>query len=124
MNNSDVGNFKSMTDSKEKTPVEYYLALSSVKGLGNVQIKKLISDFGSVKAILEAKSAEIEQLASLTPAIAARIGTVTDNLQEFREKVDALHDQKSRYCLLRIQITQHNSKPFLMLPRSSVRSAI
>ena len=45
-----------MTDSKEKTPVEYWLALSSVKGLGNVQIKRLFSYFESMKAIFGRES--------------------------------------------------------------------
>lgn len=82
-----------MTDSKEKTSAEYWLALSSVKGLGNVQIKRLIESFGSVKAILDAESAEIEQLASLTPAIAAQICTVTDDLQMFQEKLETLRNE-------------------------------
>ena len=89
-----------MTDFKEKTPVEYWLALSSVKGLGNIQIKRLIAHFGSVKAILDAESAEIERLASLTPAIAAQICTVTDNLPMFREKLDTLHNQNIRVLSL------------------------
>ena len=82
-----------MIDSEEKTPAEYWLALSSVKGLGNVQIKRLIERFGSVKAILDAESAEIERLASLTPAIAAQIGKVTGDLQMFQEKLKALRNE-------------------------------
>ena len=82
-----------MTDSKEKTPAEYWLALSSVKGLGNVQIKRLIARFGSVKAILDAESTEIERLASLTPAIAAQICTVTNDLPMFQEKLKALRNE-------------------------------
>ena len=82
-----------MTDSREKTPAEYWLALSSVKGLGNVQIKRLIERFGSVKAILDAESAEIERLASLTPAIAAQISTVTNDLPMFQEKLKALRNE-------------------------------
>ena len=89
-----------MTDFKEKTPIEYWLALSSVKGLGTIQIKRLIAHFGSVKAILDAESAEIERLASLTPAIAAQICTVTDNLSMFREKLDTLHNQNIRVLSL------------------------
>lgn len=89
-----------MTDFKEKTPIEYWLALSSVKGLGNVQIKQLISDFGSVKAILEARSAEIERLASLTPAIAARICTVPDRLPMFQEELDTLRNQNIQVLAL------------------------
>ena len=85
-----------MTDLKEKTPLEYWLALSSVKGLGNVQVKRLIAHFGSMKAILDAKSAEIERLASLTPAIAAQICTVTDKLPMFRKELDALRTQNIR----------------------------
>lgn len=82
-----------MPDLKEKTPLEYWLALSSVKGLGNVQIKRLMAHFGSVKAILDAKSAEIERLASLTPAIAAQICTVPDELAVFQEKLEALRNK-------------------------------
>ena len=89
-----------MANSKGKTPVEYWLALSSVKGLGNIQIKRLIAHFGSVKAILDAESAEIERLASLTPAIAAQICTVTDNLPIFRKKLDTLRKQHIRVLSL------------------------
>ena len=90
----------SMANPEEKIPVEYWLALSSVKGLGTIQIKRLIAHFGSVKAILDAESAEIERLASLTPAIAAQICTVTNNLSMFREKLDTLHNQNIRVLSL------------------------
>ena len=89
-----------MTDFKEKTPVEYWLALSSVKGLGNVRIKQLIAHFGSVKAGLEAKPSEIERIPSFTPALAARICAVTGNLLMFREELDALHNQNIRVLSL------------------------
>lgn len=85
-----------MADLKEKNPTEYWLALSSVKGLGNIQIKRLIAHFGSVKAVLDAKISEIERFSSLTPAIAKQICTVTDNLPMFREKLDTLHNQNIR----------------------------
>ena len=93
MNTPDVENFKRMVDSKETTPVEYYLALSSIKGLSNVRIKRLITHFGSVKAIFDAEPAERERLPSFDPALAAGIGTVTGDLPMFREKLNALHEQ-------------------------------
>ena len=99
-----------MTDSKEKTPAEYWLALSSVKGLGNVQIKRLIARFGSVKAILDAESTEIERLASLTPAIAAQICTVTNDLPMFQEKLKALRNENIHVLSLEDVNYPHNSK--------------
>ena len=89
-----------MANSKGKTPTEYWLALSSVKGLGTIQIRRLIEHFGSIKAILDAESAEIECLTSLTPAIAGQICTVTDNLPMFKEKLDTLHNQDIRVLSL------------------------
>ena len=89
-----------MTDLKKKSPIEYWLALSSIKGLGNIQIKQLIAHFGSVKAVLDAKTSEIERLSSLTPAIAKQICTVTDNLPEFRKELDALRKQNIRVLSL------------------------
>ena len=82
-----------MADSKEKSPIEYWLALSSVKGLSNVRIKRLITHFGSVKAIFDAEPPGIEQLPSFTPALASRICTVTGDLPMFREKLEALRNQ-------------------------------
>lgn len=82
-----------MTDLKEKTPLEYWLALSSVKGLGSVQIKGLIDHFESAKAIFDAKSSEIEQLLSSSPTLASGICAVTNDLPMFREKLDALRNQ-------------------------------
>ena len=89
-----------MTDLKKKPPVEYLLALSSVKGLGNIQIKRLIAHFGSAKAVLDAKNSEIERLSSLTPAMATQICTVTDDLPEFRKKLGALRNQNIRVLSL------------------------
>ena len=54
-----------MTNSQDKTPIEYWLALSSVKGLGNIRTKRLIEHFGSMEAIFDAKPPEIERLPSL-----------------------------------------------------------
>lgn len=93
MNTPDVEIFKRMVDSKETTPIEYYLALSSIKGLSNVRIKQLITHFGSVKAIFDAEPTEIERLPSFDTALAARIGTVTGDLPMFQEKLNALHEQ-------------------------------
>lgn len=82
-----------MIDSKEKTPIEYLLALSSVKGLGDKRIKRLIADFQSVKAIFEAKPTDIQQITTLSTALATRIGTVADDLPKYQNKLKALSDQ-------------------------------
>ena len=82
-----------MADSKEKTPVEYWLALSSVKGLGNVRIKRLIAHFGSVKAVFDAEPSEIEQLPSFNSTLASRIYTISGDFPMFQEKLEVLHDQ-------------------------------
>ena len=83
-----------MANGKEKTPLEYWLALSSVEGLGSVRIKRLIARFGSVQAIFEAELPEIARLPSFNPVLASRILTVAGNFPTFREKLDALHNQK------------------------------
>ena len=85
-----------MADSKDKTPLEYWLALSSVEGLGSVRIKRLIARFGSVKAIFEAELPEIARLPSFNPVLATRILTVSGNFPMFREKLDALSKQNVR----------------------------
>ena len=82
-----------MTDSKEKTPVEYWLALSSVKGVGNLQIKRLMEHFGNMKAIFDAKPPEIERLPSFNSVLASRICTVTGDLPMFQERLEFLREQ-------------------------------
>ena len=85
-----------MADSKDKTPLEYWLALSSVEGLGSVRIKRLIARFGSIKAIFEAELPEIARLPSFNPVLASRILTVSGNLPTFRERLAALNNQNIR----------------------------
>ena len=78
-----------MTDSN----IEYLLALSSVKGLGDILIKQLIEHFESVEAIFDAEPAEIQQIKKLGSTLASRIGKVTSELPMFQEKLEALRDQ-------------------------------
>ncbi len=85
-----------MADSQNKTPIEYWLALSSVEGLGSVRIKRLIARFGSVQAIFEAELPEITRLPSFNPVLATRILTVSGNFSMFREKLYALSEQNVR----------------------------
>ena len=85
-----------MADPKEKTPLEYWLALSSVEGLGSVRIKRLIARFGSIKAIFEAELLEIARLPSFNPVLASRILTVSGNVPAFQEKLDTLSHQNVR----------------------------
>ena len=82
-----------MTELKEKTPIKYLLALSSVKGLGNKRIKRLIAHFSSVKSIFEAKPTEIQQIPSFSTTLATRIGTVADDLPKYQDKLKALSSQ-------------------------------
>lgn len=82
-----------MADTQEKTPLEYWLALSSVEGLGSVRIKRLIARFGSIQAIFEAELPEIARLPSFNPVLASRILTVTGNLPTFQEKLTTLSNQ-------------------------------
>ena len=82
-----------MTNSQEKTPIEYWLALSSVKGLGNVRIKRLIEHFGNIKAIFDAKTSEIKRVLSFSNALVSRISAVTGDLPMFHEKLESLRDQ-------------------------------
>ena len=85
-----------MADSKEKTPLEYWLALSAVEGLGSVRIKRLIARFGSVRAIFEAELPEIARLPSFNPVLASRILTASGNFSMLRERLDALNTQNIR----------------------------
>ena len=89
-----------MADGKEKTPLEYWLALSSVEGLGSVRIKRLIARFGSVKAIFEAELPEIARLPSFNPVLASRILTVAGNFSTFRERLNTLSNQQVRVMCL------------------------
>lgn len=82
-----------MIDSKEKTPIEYLLALSSVKGLDNKRIKRLREHFSSVKAIFDAKPAEIQKIRSFSLTLATQISTVVRDLSIFQEKLGTLRDQ-------------------------------
>ena len=85
-----------MTHSQSKTPLEYWLALASVEGLGSMRIRRLIARFGSVRAIFEAELPEIARLPSLNPVLASRILTVSGNFPAFRERLDALSAQEVR----------------------------
>lgn len=89
-----------MTDPKKKTPLEYWLALASVEGLGSVRIRRLIARFGSAQAIFEAELPEIARLPSFNPVLASRILTVSGNFPIFREKLIALKDQNVRVMCL------------------------
>ena len=85
-----------MTDSEKKTPLEYWLALASVEGLGSVRIRRLITRFGSAQAIFEAELPEIARLPSFNPVLASRILTISGNFPTFRERLDALKAQEVR----------------------------
>ena len=89
-----------MVDSKEKSSLEYWLALSSVKGLGNTRIKRLITHFGGVQAVFDAEAPDIAQLPSLTPTLASRIQAVADDLPTFREKLNTLCSENIRVLCL------------------------
>ena len=82
-----------MADSKAQASLEYRLALSSVKGLGNTRIKRLITHFGSIQAIFDAAPSDIAQLLSLNPTLASRIQAGTNTLRGFREKLNTLRSQ-------------------------------
>ena len=85
---------------KDKAPLEYALALSSVKGLGNARIQRLIAHFGSVEAIFDAEASDIAQLPSFNSAIASRIHAVASDLPTFRSELNALHNQNIRVLCL------------------------
>ena len=85
-----------MLQSDPKTPLEYWLALASVEGLGSVRIRRLIARFGSAEAIFEAELPEIARLPSFNPVLASRILTVAGNFPTFRAKLDALKAQEVR----------------------------
>ncbi len=89
-----------MTHPKQKTPLEYWLALASVEGLGSVRIRRLIARFGSAQAIFEAELPEIARLPSFNPVLASRILTVSGNFLTFRERLDTLENQNVRVMCL------------------------
>ena len=89
-----------MTHPKTNTSHEYWLALTSVKGLGGTKIKTLMAHFGTVEAIFEAELPEIAQLPSLGPVLASRILTTARNLPNFREHLRVLKDQGIRITCL------------------------
>ena len=89
-----------MTHPKTNTSHEYWLALTSVKGIGGAKIKRLITRFGTVEAIFEAELPEIAQLPSFGPVLASRILTAVKNLPNFREQLGILKDQGIRVACL------------------------
>ena len=90
-----------MTDlEKKKPPLEYWLALVSVEGLGSVRIRRLIARFGSAQAIFEAELPEIARLPSFNPVLASRILTVSRKFPTFRERLSALEDQDVKVMCL------------------------
>ena len=85
---------------KEQTSLEYGLALSSVKGLGNTQIKHLITHFGGIQAVFDAEAPDIAQLPSSYPALVSQILALTENLPKFRDHLDTLRNENIRgLCL-------------------------
>ena len=89
-----------MSESGTKTPLEYWLALASIEGLGSVRIRRLIARFGNAQAIFEAELPEIARLPSFNPVIASRILTVAGNFSTFRERLDELKAQEVRVMCL------------------------
>ena len=85
---------------KNNTSLEYWLALTSVEGLGDVRIKRLIARFGSVQAIFEAELSEIARLPTFNPVLASRILTISGNFSAFRERLTALQEQDIRVMCL------------------------
>lgn len=85
-----------MVDTKKETPLEYWLALASVQGLGSVRIRRLITRFGSAQAVFGAELPEIARLPSFNPVLASRILTASGNFSALRERLDALKDQEVR----------------------------
>ncbi len=85
-----------MTKLEKRTPLEYWLALASVEGLGSVRIRRLIARFGSAQAIFEAELPEIARLPSFNPVLASRILTVSGNFPTLRKRIAALKAQEVR----------------------------
>lgn len=85
------------TDSEEKSSLEYGFALSSVKGLGNTRIKRLITHFGNVQIFFDTAPSHIAQLPSFNTALTARIQALSDDLL----KVGVM----ARVAAVRIRVT-------------------
>ena len=88
-----------MTHSQEKN-IEYWLALSSVKGVSTARIKRLIEHFGSIEAVFDATLSEIERIPSFGNTLASRICANIGELPMFREKLGALQAQNIRLLTL------------------------
>ena len=108
-----------MADPKDKTPLEYWLTLSSVEGLGSVRIKRLIARFGNVKAIFAAELPEIARLPSFNPVLASRILTAAGNVATFREKLAALDIENIRVLCPEDSAYPPQLKPLPDAPPSS-----
>ncbi len=81
------------TETNEKKHREYLFALASIKEIGAVRLKRLLTRFGSVERIFDAELVEIAQLPHFNPILASRILTVRNRFAELRQKLEALNNQ-------------------------------
>ncbi|MDE0301500.1 MAG: DNA-processing protein DprA [Candidatus Poribacteria bacterium] len=71
----------------------FWLALASVEGIGPVRINRLLSRFGSVEKVFDAKFSEIVRLPLFSPELASRVIAVRERLGKIRRQMEWLESQ-------------------------------
>lgn len=72
---------------------EYWVALSSVEGVGPVRIKYLLNRFGEIEAVFDAELFEIARLPLFDQVLASRVLRARFGLVEIRRRIEWLKSQ-------------------------------
>lgn len=72
---------------------EYWVALSSVEGIGPVRIKYLLKRFGAIESVFEAELLEIAKLPLFDQVLASRVSRARLGLIEIRRRIEWLKSQ-------------------------------
>jgi DNA processing protein len=69
----------------------HWLALSTLRGVGGVTIRKLLERFGSVEAIFDAPDSDLLRVPRITPEIVARLRAIS--LSDLEAELTSLSDE-------------------------------
>ena len=72
---------------------EFWLALTSVEGIGPIRIKRLLNRFGSVENVFGAELSELACLPLFNPLLASRVLEVGARLDKFRRQIAFLNSR-------------------------------
>ena len=72
---------------------EYWVALSSVEGIGPVRIKYLLNRFGTIETVFDAELLEIARLPLFDQVLASRVLRARLGLTEIRRRIEWLKSQ-------------------------------